>query len=178
MHIARVFAAATLRLSARLYKTAHQELEASRSWTSTSHLPSAENFITACFSLVLLYDPSSTTLITTGLVSPFLSIQKETLDYLEATTREGSVSEEIAPSLIDLALSETSATECRVQAIGLLSSSDMVITSAEEDDTLISELISIHLLSVIVPLREALVPWIAHLISQVSDNLIVMLISC
>lgn len=131
------------------------------------HLPSAENFVTACFLLVLLYDPSSTTLLNAGIASPFLSVQKETLDFLASTAAGGSVSEDIAPALIDLALSHTDPQECRIQAIELLASSEMRITSADDDDTLISELISIHLLTVIVPISEVLLPWIAHLIAQV-----------
>lgn len=168
MHLARVFAVSTLRLSARLYKTAHQELEAARSWPiATSYLPSAENFITACFLLALLYDPSSSTLLLAGLASPFLSIQKETLDFLESTANGGSVEDDIAPGLIELAMNPTEASECRIQAMKLLANSNLRITNDQEDDTLIAELISIVLLTVIVPISEALLPWIAHLIAQV-----------
>lgn len=42
----------------------------------------------------------------------------------------------------------------------------MFIANDDDDDSLISELISIHLLTVVVPLSEALLPWIAHLIAQ------------
>jgi hypothetical protein len=168
MHLARIFAISTLRLSARLYKTAHQELEASRSWpTTTSYLPSAENFVTACFLLALLYDPSSNTLLLAGLASPFLSIQKETLDFLRTSVNGGSIEDQIAPGLIELAMDPAQAQDCRIQAMKLLANSDLRITNDQEDDTLISELISIHLLTVIVPISQVLLPWIAHLIAQV-----------
>lgn len=172
--IARVCASSHSYRSSAILDLAHAELEASRSWPQhLSHLPSAENFVAAAFLLALTYEPTSTTLVAAGLAAPFLEVQRLALAHLDvdsdAPSQElQSLRRELLPSLLQLAESENDASECRITAIELLTKLEWSAEDVSVQDT-IEVLLKQHSSTVIVPLREALLPLIAKLVSTVSE---------
>lgn len=173
LSIARVCASSHAYRSAAILDLAHTELDASRSWPQhLSHLPSAENFVAAAFVLAVTYEPADATLVAAGLAAPFLEVQRLALAHLEAdnespSTELQSLRIKLLPSLLTLTESETEASECRITAIELLTRSEWSAEAGQLKET-IALLIKQHSSTVIVPLREALLPLIAKLVSLVS----------
>ena len=162
LNIACVVTRTTPHRSVPLLNAAHAALDASRSWPqTTSHLPSAENFVTAAFNLALLYDPTDSTLLVAGLAAPFLEIQRAALAHLQ---EQGSV-EGVVESLLALANGSKEAAECRISAIEVLTECEWT------EDPRVGELFEgftkVRGETVIVPLREALLPLLARLADAV-----------
>lgn len=150
----------------------HTELDATRRWhPSTVHLPSAENFVTALFSLALCFEESPTPLVYSGLSSAMLEVQRKSLAFLEGLPSVGgqnSQLEQFAPALLLLALSSSAAAECRITALELLSGTTLDVDDADLP-AFVEDLLQQYGATQIVPLREALLPLIAGLVAQVSD---------
>lgn len=169
LDIARVFTTLSALRSSALFDTVHLELDRSRSWASaTAHLPSAENFVTALYLFALRYEPSTFLTLTSGLQSTFLSVQREALAHVESisTTSDGlTILETLTETLLSLALDENVGSECRILAIDLMAKATLELLS--DPAAVCERLISRHTDTVIVPLKEALLPLIARLVSLV-----------
>ena len=174
--ILRVFAILTSLRPPALNDKIHAELDLTRSWSiSTAHLPSAENFVTALYLLALLYDPTNPILLSAGINSNFLSIQRETMAHLAsiAGTTDGiAVLESVSESLLAIALKEDEAGECRIAAIELLAGTSLLRTCEGVSGMrgLIGVLLERYRGSMIVPLKEALLPLIARFIALVRQS--------
>lgn len=173
LSIARVCANYHFYRSSSLLDLVHQELDASRSWPqSLSHLPSAENFVAAAFLLALTYEPTDSILVAAGLSAPFLEVQRLALAHLDVDNPAPSedikaLRRTLGPSLLALAESENDASECRITAIELLTRSEWSEVDAGLRET-VALLLKQYSSTVIVPLREALLPLISKLVSIVS----------
>lgn len=156
----------------KILDLAFSELEASRSWSAASRrLPSAENYIAATFALALLHDPRSTSLILGGLSTPFLEVQRKTLDYLVQEAQKEDLESQtflqnFESTVLGLALSDSEASECRVSSLTLLEKMDW--SGDVKIGEVLRSLMESHSSTVIVPLRDALLPFIGKLVSVVS----------
>lgn len=171
IHISRIFAISSQIWSPTLKEAVHSQLEASRSWTNSfGHLPSAENFVTAAFELALTFDPSSTTLLQAGIASPYLSIQRKTLSILESLskTEKGlKIVQDSCGALLDFVVLDSETAECRIQALGVISKLELGLDIAAAT-SLADKLIAQYDSTVIVPLKESLLPLLGKLVAQVS----------
>ncbi|KAI5474356.1 DNA polymerase gamma subunit 1 [Pseudohyphozyma bogoriensis] len=151
--------------SSAILERAYIVLEGSRSAPpSAQHLPSSENHVTAAFLFALAHSPSSASLISAGLESHLLEVQRNALSQLELTDGDHqALLLETKPSLIGLASSSTVAAECRIMALNLLQESQW--STSDSCEALAVKLLEEHSTSPIVPLREALLPVIARLVS-------------
>ncbi|KAM0786330.1 hypothetical protein ACM66B_001803 [Microbotryomycetes sp. NB124-2] len=140
---------------------AYKELESARSWPRrAAHLPSAENFVAAAFSLALLDDNNMETLLRAGLASPFLEVQRRALALSE--TAPTSTLQGLKADLLKLASADEAASECRIAAL------EQLLRVSWDDDSAELESNKTLLLerrerTAIVPLREALLPLIARM---------------
>jgi hypothetical protein len=172
LSIARVCASSHAHRSASILDLVHLELEASRSWPQhLSHLPSAENFVAAAFLLALTYEPTEATLVAAGLSAPFLEVQRLALAHLDLENESPSdeirsLRRALVSQLLALAESEKGASECRITAIELLTRSEWSKDDERLEET-IALLLKQHASTVIVPLKEALLPLISKLVSTV-----------
>ncbi|KAK4050266.1 hypothetical protein OIV83_003587 [Microbotryomycetes sp. JL201] len=147
---------------------AYAELDHARMWPRrTAHLPSAENFVAAAFSLALLDDGNMMMLLEAGLASPFLEVQRRALAKAEAVSR--ITLESIKQSLLRLALAEDVASECRIVAL------EQLLNVTWDDETSVLDtnkalLIDRRRRTAIVPLREALLPLIARLANATKNT--------
>ena len=173
LSIARVCASSHTYHSSSILDLAHTELDASRSWPQhLSHLPSAENFVAAAYLLALTYEPFNVSLVAAGLAAPFLEVQRLALAHLQADEEAPSADlqslrQDLLPSLVALAESDTAASECRITAIEVLTKSEWTTEVGQLQET-VELLLKQHSSTVIVPLREALLPLIAKLVTSVS----------
>ncbi|SGZ26074.1 BQ5605_C024g09829 [Microbotryum silenes-dioicae] len=167
LNIVRVCALSHGQKSNVLLDLAHEELDSTRSWgQSVAHLPSAENFVAAAFSVVLVYEPSQPNLLIGGLAAPFLEVQRLAFKYLKA---HALLHTKVLPSVLDVALSETAASECRIWAIEILTSAEWDSENAQLEE-IAERLTRQWETTKIVPLREALLPLLAKLANLRGDE--------
>lgn len=169
LNLARVNLLSNGHRSISVFELAHSELDASRSWdTTVTHLPSAENFVASAFLFALAFTPAAPTLVASGLATPLLSVQRAALAHLstEGDLPSAKFLEELRPALVKLAVTEAEASECRIAALEIL-----VDVEWSKDEAGLPALVELlgaqHRDTVIVPLREALLPLIAKLADTV-----------
>ncbi|SCV70448.1 BQ2448_1842 [Microbotryum intermedium] len=167
LNIARVCAVSHGQTSSAILELAHDELDSTRSWGQrVVHLPSAENFVAAAFSLILVYEPSLPSILIGGLAAPFLEVQRLALTHLKA---HPELHASVFSSVLDFALSEKAASECRIWAIQILTITKWDPKSAQLDE--MAELLTRQWETTkIVPLREALLPLLAKLANLRGDE--------
>ena len=121
---------------------------------------------------MLLYEPSPV-LLSAEIQSKFLSVQRESLAYLASVECPRTLLKALSSELLDMAHKEDEAGECRIAAIELLGSLSLLPTI--EGDKGMHEmmwfLLERYQSSVIVPLKEALLPLIARLVALVRCTL-------
>lgn len=155
-----------------IFELAHAALDESRTWDSNvAHLPGAESFVASAFLFALAFDPSSKVLIGAGLATPLLSVQRAALSHLSPEEDDQpkaatQLSNELRPTLVKLAVSNLEASESRIAALEILVGAPW---SADDEElpALLVTLSKQHAETVIVPLREALLPLVARLADTV-----------
>ncbi|KAK4051970.1 hypothetical protein OIO90_004500 [Microbotryomycetes sp. JL221] len=201
---ATIFDIARLCFSLHGYKStliierAYERLDQTRligSGSINAHLPSAENYVAAAFSLVLIVDQDNRqTLLRAGMSSRFLEVQRRALNYFNNVVNDDDDDDNnnkeeqhvtnkiellltLKQDLIKLVLDEQVASECRIMGLDqLVQIDDWNDTPLE---TLLSSLLQIRQNSRIVPLREALLPLIAKVADAAGTSETVLeLINC
>ncbi|KAK4700043.1 thyroid adenoma-associated protein, partial [Phenoliferia sp. Uapishka_3] len=159
--------------SPQTFELAHAVLEESRSWDSNvSHLPGAETLVTAAFQFALTCDSDPKNLLAEGLETPFLSVQRAALAHISPVEGEevsicaAKLSDSLRGSLIRLATSDQEASESRITALDLLVKANWKAEDEGVENVLVT-LRKQHAETVIVPLREALLP----LVARVADTI-------
>lgn len=141
-------------------------LDSARLWSSTSaHLPSAENFVTAAYALALLHAGTAPRFMEDGLTSPFIEVQRLTMNHLLAQAAESPLSAmptELIQCLISLAQADDAASELRISAVDLVANTPADLNTFRSDE-MFAAFLRLKQSIVIVPLQEALLPLIARL---------------
>lgn len=147
---------------------ATQILNDSRKWSNRiSHLPGASTLLQAAYRILITQYPDSIPLLTAGLSSPFLLLQREAIARLDRISI--AALETMLESLFILIQCHSSSTELRILAVTLVLKCSL--RKFELPSALLEGLMREHRTTLIQPLRLALLPLIVRLRSQVSLRL-------
>ena len=139
----------------------------SASWPrERMHVPSAENFVAATFTLALaaasagqLAGAEVEALLAAGLGSRFLEVQRAALTWL-GQAQGARVKAALQDKLAQLAVAAEHASECRIGAMGLVEG----VPGGVEAGELVGRLVEQRERTVLVPEREALLPLVARIV--------------
>lgn len=151
---------------------ATQILNDSRKWTDRIYnLPGASTLLQAAYQILIQRSPESIPLLSAGLSSPFLLLQRESIARLDKVN--ATILETMLQSLFILIQCRSSSTELRILGINLVLKCSL--KELKSPIALLENLMDEHRTTLIEPLRLALLPLILRLRNQV--RLVLTLIS-